>query len=101
MQALLAGLLMAAVCSASFAQDRPKRMTLDEADRLLQQRDENFKSWNDFKGRFQMISNPPGGVWILDTATGDLRVCLATPTPLAPDSPLPPIMCSRVVSVRE
>jgi len=29
-------------------------------------------------GRYQSVFNPPGGLWILDTHTGDVKICLVT-----------------------
>ena len=29
-------------------------------------------------GRYQPIFNPPGGLWITDTHTGDVKICVIT-----------------------
>ena len=33
---------------------------------------------HDTNGRYQPVFNPPGGLWILDTHTGDVKICLVT-----------------------
>ena len=39
----------------------------------------------DGNGRYQSVFNPPGGLWIVDTKTGDVKICLVT------DGTTPPI----------
>jgi hypothetical protein len=31
---------------------------------------------HDGNGRYQAFFNPPGGLWILDTQTGDVKLCI-------------------------
>ena len=33
---------------------------------------------HDTNGRYQPVFNPPGGLWIIDTHTGDVKICLVT-----------------------
>ncbi len=33
---------------------------------------------HDKNGRYQPVFNPPGGLWIIDTHTGDVKICLTT-----------------------